>query len=58
MTFQTQYALLLTVPTSTIVLAACIRYWSDRRFLRLMNANFDRLEQTIDSTLGDQTKSR
>ena len=57
MTLETQ-SLLVAVPTSTVVLAVCVSFWSMRRFSKIMNANFDRLEQTIDSTLRDLTKSR
>ena len=48
---NTQYALLVGIPTATAILAALVMSYMTKRFLRKIHANFDRLEATLDTAI-------
>jgi hypothetical protein len=49
MVTNTQYALLVGVPTGAIILAAVVMSFALRRFLRIMHSNFDRIDRTMNA---------
>jgi len=49
MVTNTQYALLVGVPTGAIILAAVVMSFALRRFLRIMHNNFDRIDRTMNA---------
>ncbi len=49
MVTNTQYALLVGVPTGAIILAAVVMSFALRRFLRIMHSNFDRIDRRMNA---------
>jgi hypothetical protein len=56
MVTHTQYALLVGIPTSAAMFAIVVQTVMHNRLMRIMNQNFDRVEQSMDRAIATHSR--